>query len=68
MLFLSERVGDRVKAVTETVVKLQALGDSLSRMDVDVTEYAYLKVLTLFSPGSFFLHNSAGFIKLSINF
>lgn len=42
--------GDRVKLVTETILKLQEYVTSMQRLQVDATEYAYLKVLTLFSP------------------
>ena len=44
-------LSERVKKVTDTVMKLQTLGDSLSRLDVDATEYAYLKTLTMFNSG-----------------
>ena len=50
--WFSDKVpSERVKLVTETIMKLQEYVTSMQRLQVDATEYAYLKVLTLFSPG-----------------
>jgi len=42
---------ERVKRVIETVTRLQEFVSRITQMDVDETEYAYLKSLILFSPG-----------------
>ena len=48
----AERIpGDRVKIVTDTIMKLQEFVNNMQRVQVDNTEYAYLKTLALFSPG-----------------
>jgi len=43
---------ERVKRVIETVTRLQDFVGRITQMDVDETEYAYLKSLVLFSPGN----------------
>ena len=42
---------DRVKAVMEHIWKLQEFVTTTSKLDVDQTEFAYLKTIVLFSPG-----------------
>jgi hypothetical protein len=42
--------GERVKIVTDTIMKLQEFVSNMQRLNVDDTEYAYLKTLALFSP------------------
>lgn len=42
--------GDRVKQVMEHIWKLQTFCNSMSKMDTDSYEYAYLKAIVLFSP------------------
>ncbi|KAM6977822.1 nuclear receptor subfamily 2 group C member 2 [Aplochiton taeniatus] len=42
--------GDRVKQVMEHIWKLQEFCNSMSKMDTDSYEYAYLKAIVLFSP------------------
>jgi hypothetical protein len=49
---ISDKSPERVQKVTDTVVKLQNLADSLMRLSIDQTEFAFLKILTLFSPGT----------------
>lgn len=41
---------DRVKAVMEHIWKLQEFVTTTSKLDVDQTEFAYLKTIVLFSP------------------
>jgi len=43
--------GERVKRVIDTVTRLQEFVSRICQLDVDETEYAYLKSLVLFSPG-----------------
>lgn len=43
----------KVKLITEHICRLQDCVSSLHKMQVDSTEYAYLKALTLFSAGKF---------------
>lgn len=40
---------DRVKTVTDTIMKLQEFANRMQRLEVDAVEYAYLKTLSLFS-------------------
>jgi len=42
---------ERVKRVIDTVTRLQDFVSRICQLDVDETEYAYLKSLVLFSPG-----------------
>ena len=42
---------DRVKLVTETIQKLQNFVRGIQKMELDATEFAYMKALALFSPG-----------------
>ena len=42
---------ERVKRVIDTVTRLQEFVSRITQLDVDETEYAYLKALVLFSPG-----------------
>jgi len=42
---------DRVKTVTDTIMKLQEFANMMQRLEVDSVEYAYLKTLSLFSIG-----------------
>ena len=42
---------ERVKRVIDTVTQLQEFVSRITQLDVDETEYAYLKALVLFSPG-----------------
>ncbi len=52
MFVLTEKIpGDRVKVVTDTIMKLQEFVNSTQRLQMDQTEFAYLKTLVLFSPG-----------------
>jgi len=43
---------ERVKRVIDTVTRLQDFVSRITQLDVDETEYAYLKSLVLFSPGT----------------
>ena len=43
--------GDRVKQVMEHIWKFQEFCNSMTRLDTDSYEYAYLKAIVLFSPG-----------------
>ncbi|KAM8930821.1 nuclear receptor subfamily 2 group C member 2 [Pelodytes ibericus] len=42
--------GDRIKQVMEHIWKLQEFCNSMTKLDVDGYEYAYLKAVVLFSP------------------
>ncbi|XP_045911501.1 nuclear receptor subfamily 2 group C member 2 [Micropterus dolomieu] len=42
--------GDRVKQVMEHIWKFQEFCNSMTRLDIDNYEYAYLKAIVLFSP------------------
>lgn len=49
---ISDKVsGDRVKQVMEHIWKLQEFCNSMTRVETDSYEYAYLKAIVLFSPG-----------------
>ena len=52
---------DRVKLVTETIQKLQNFVRGIQKMELDATEFAYMKALALFSPGmSFWIKRKEG--------
>jgi len=52
MVCLVEKMSsERVKRVIDTVTRLQEFVNRICQLDVDETEYAYLKSLILFSPG-----------------
>uniref|UniRef100_A0A8C5Y7U1 Nuclear receptor subfamily 2 group C member 2 n=1 Tax=Microcebus murinus TaxID=30608 RepID=A0A8C5Y7U1_MICMU len=42
--------GERIKQVMEHIWKLQEFCNSMSKLDIDGYEYAYLKAIVLFSP------------------
>ena len=42
---------ERVKLVTDHIMKLQNYVQTMENLQVDVTEFAYLKALILFCPG-----------------
>jgi len=42
--------GERMKPVTDTIMRLQEYVSSMSRLHVDSSEYSYLKTIALFSP------------------
>lgn len=46
---------ERVKQVMEHVWKFQEFCNSMTKMEIDSYEYAYLKALVLFSPGEYAL-------------
>jgi len=46
---------ERVKRVIDTVTRLQDFVSRITQLDVNETEYAYLKSLVLFSPGKLLL-------------
>lgn len=43
--------GERLKKVIETVARLQEFERRMCQLEVDETEYAYMKFLALFCPG-----------------
>lgn len=43
--------GEKVKQVMEHVWKFQEFCNSMTRLETDSYEYAYLKAIVLFSPG-----------------
>lgn len=43
--------GERVKQVMEHIWKFQEFCNSMTRLETDSYEYAYLKAIVLFSPG-----------------
>lgn len=43
--------GERVKQVMEHVWKFQEFCNSMTKLETDSYEYAYLKAIVLFSPG-----------------
>ena len=49
--FVDKLSSDRVKVVTDTIVKLQEFVKSVHRLELDATEFAYMKAMALFSPG-----------------
>ena len=50
--YLTDKItDDHVKVVSGTVMRLQEFVQSMQRLQADSTEYAYLKVICLFSPG-----------------
>ena len=49
--FADKLPDDRVKAVTDTIVKLQDFVTSMNKLQLRNAEFAYLKALVLFSPG-----------------
>jgi len=50
--FFTEKVSnDRLKKVIDTITRLQEYVDHMTTLQIDDTEYAYLKTLVLFSPG-----------------
>jgi len=52
VLWLVEKMSsERVKRVIDTVTRLRDFVSRICQLDVDETEYAYLKSLVLFSPG-----------------
>jgi len=51
VLIAEKMSSERVKRVIDTVTRLQDFVSRICQMDVDETEYAYLKSLVLFSPG-----------------
>lgn len=59
MLFcLSDKLSsERVKQVMEHVWKFQEFCNSMTKLEIDSYEYAYLKALVLFSPGESTLLN-----------
>lgn len=54
--------------ITEHICRLQDCVSSLHKMQVDSTEYAYLKALTLFSSGRFTVIISCYYKNYSIHF
>ena len=42
----------RVEVVTETIRSLQHLNDALLPLNVDASEFAFLKAVVLFAPGA----------------
>ena len=42
---------ERVKEVMEHIWRLQEFCNSMNKVEPDAQEYAYLKAITLFSPG-----------------
>ena len=58
VVWLVEKMSsERVKRVIGTVTRLQDYVSRICQLDVDETEYAYLKSLVLFSPGEVLLCN-----------
>lgn len=55
---------ERVKVVTETIVKLQDFVNSLNKLQLSSSEFAYLKTLVLFSPGKFEYFSSLSLITV----
>lgn len=45
--------GERVKQVMEHIWKFQEFCNSMTRLETDNYEYAYLKAIVLFSPGEY---------------
>lgn len=57
-LCLSDKLSsERVKQVMEHVWKFQEFCNSMTKLEIDSYEYAYLKALVLFSPGESTLLN-----------
>lgn len=52
-LFTDRLSASRVKQVTDHICKLQDFVNSMLRLQVDEHEYAYLKSIVLFSPGTY---------------
>lgn len=50
-LSLDKLSGERVKQVMEHIWKFQEFCNSMTRLEMDSYEYAYLKAIVLFSPG-----------------
>lgn len=71
MLFcLSDKLSsERVKQVMEHVWKFQEFCNSMTKLEIDSYEYAYLKALVLFSPGeSALLNQSHSFLTFTQNY
>jgi hypothetical protein len=52
VVYLGEKSGgSRIQVVIDTILQLQEYISTLNRLQVDQTEYAYLKAIVLFSPG-----------------
>lgn len=49
--FSDKQSGERVKQVMEHIWKFQEFCNSMTRLEIDSYEYAYLKAIVLFSPG-----------------
>ena len=47
-------VGEKVKGVIDHILRLQSYIQKMQALHVDNQEYAYLKALLLFSPGTRF--------------
>lgn len=56
-IFSDKLSGDRVKQVMEHVWKFQEFCNSMTKLETDSYEYAYLKAIVLFSPGESALLN-----------
>jgi len=57
---------ERVKHVIDTVTRLQEFVSRICQLDVDETEYAYVKSLILFSPGELYLFYATRCLKLYV--
>lgn len=49
--FPDKNNSERVKLVTDHIMKLQSYVQTMENLEVDATEFAYLKALILFCPG-----------------
>lgn len=56
-VFSDKLSSDRVKQVMEHVWKFQEFCNSMTKLETDSYEYAYLKAIVLFSPGESALLN-----------
>lgn len=66
---LDKLSSERVKQVMEHVWKFQEFCNSMTKMEIDSYEYAYLKALVLFSPGEYAsLNQLHGFSHTHIRF
>lgn len=53
LVYIEKQGMDKVKVITDAVLLLQENASSLEQLRPDKVEFAYLKAITLFSPGLF---------------